>query len=350
MLSDALEAIKNQPELMALLFAISSGELEKVHTLVTDEGSKILNYKRPGWRSALLFAAQTGHANIVQYLIEECEMDINESDEEGLKALHLAADGGYTDVINVLFEHDELIKNCKDKEGRLPIHYAVQNGHFKAIELLVINGQDYKAGDNNGTTPLHLAAYFGHLSILDYLMKQEGVIANVLNRNGRTPLHLACEKGNMQVVEALILKYSANAKLEDYDNGITPLHLAAGFGHLDIVKFLCNENRCVIEAVDKRGHTPLFDACCQGHHDVEKYLFLEKNSDQNKKDKLELTPITIATHMRHKKESQLLTTQTSHNDSSVAASVIHVCALDKSVHVLHYMYSCTSSYLPFLLR
>ena len=348
MMSDAIEIMTNKPEVIALSIAILKGGLEVVRTLVEDEGSEILNYDRPGWNSALLFAAQAGHANIVQYLIEDCEMDINESDEEGHSALHLAADGGYTDVINVLFEHDELIKNCKDKHGRLPIHYAVQNGHFKATELLVEKGQDYKAVDNKGSTPLHLAAFFGLLSILDFLMKLDGVVVDVLDRHGGTPLHYACQEGSMQVVEALISKYSANAKLEDYDNGITPLHLAAGNGHLDIVKFLCNENRCVIEAVDKRGHTPLFYACCQGHHEVERYLVLEKNCDQNKKNIMGLTPVMIAKLMSNNKVSQSLTT--SHNDSSVAASVIHVCTLDKSVQVLHYMYSCTSRHLPFLLR
>ena len=350
MLSWFSNALESRPEVISLFFAISRGELEIVRTLVTDNSSEILNYRSPGWRSALLIAAQNGHVNIVQYLIDDCEMDINDTDEDGCSSLHFAAHDGYTDVINELFQHQELKKNYADKNGRLPIHYAAQNGHFKAVELLVINGQDYKAGDKKGSTPLHLAAYCGHLSILNYLMKQEGVVADVLNIHGRTPFHCACQEGSMQVVEALISKYSANAKLEDYEKGITPLHLAAGNGHLDIVKFLCNENRCVIEAVDKIGRTPLHAACSHGHHEVAKYLVFEKNCDQNKKDKMGLTPIAIATLMGHKNVFQSLTTQTSHNDSSVAASVIHVCALDKSVHVFHYMYSCTSRHLTFLLR
>lgn len=47
-----------------------------------------------------------------------------------------------------------------------------------------------KSKSNHGWTPLHLASYFGHKSMMELLL-DNGADINALNNDGDTPLHKA---------------------------------------------------------------------------------------------------------------------------------------------------------------
>jgi len=64
--------------------------------------------------------------------------------------------------------------------------YAAQ-GNVERIRLLAINGVDVSLGDYDLRTPLHLAACNGNTAVLEYLLKQDSVIVNAVDRFGGTP-------------------------------------------------------------------------------------------------------------------------------------------------------------------
>ena len=45
----------------------------------------------------------------------------------------------------------------KDKSGSTPLHDAAQGAHKEIVELLIANGADVNAKDEDGLTPLDLA-------------------------------------------------------------------------------------------------------------------------------------------------------------------------------------------------
>jgi ankyrin repeat protein len=61
--------------------------------------------------------------------------------------------------------------------------------------VLAENKVDLSVGDYDGRTPLHLAACSGHTSIIEYLLKNESVIVNAVDRFGGTPLDDAIRHG-----------------------------------------------------------------------------------------------------------------------------------------------------------
>lgn len=56
------------------------------------------------------------------------------------------------------------------------------------IRVLCMNGVDLATGDYDNRTALHLAAATNQLGVLEYLLKDPGVMVNAVDRFGGTPL------------------------------------------------------------------------------------------------------------------------------------------------------------------
>jgi ankyrin repeat protein len=72
--------------------------------------------------------------------------------------------------------------------------YAAE-GNVDKIRLLATNGVDVSLGDYDDRTPLHLAACNGNTAVLEYLLKQETVLVNAVDRFGGTPYEDALRHG-----------------------------------------------------------------------------------------------------------------------------------------------------------
>ena len=72
--------------------------------------------------------------------------------------------------------------------------YAAE-GSVEHIRLLATNGVDVSLGDYDDRTPLHLAACNGNTAVLEYLLKQDTVLINALDRFGGTPYEDALRHG-----------------------------------------------------------------------------------------------------------------------------------------------------------
>ena len=66
------------------------------------------------------------------------------------------------------------------------VEYAAK-GNVDHIRLLATNGVDVSLGDYDDRTPLHLAACKGNTAVLEYLLRQETVNVNAVDRFGGTP-------------------------------------------------------------------------------------------------------------------------------------------------------------------
>jgi len=101
----------------------------------------------------------------------------------------------------------------------------------------------------------------------------------------------ACMHGSLGPV--LELSKRADVHAVEEATGRTGLHKAAYWGHIDTIKFLVNELKVNVNAVDKEGDTPLHDAARFGHEDVVKFL-LAAGADPSIKNKNQLTAADVA--------------------------------------------------------
>merc|ERR1712054_323246 len=84
------------------------------------------------------------------------------ADSEGWTAIAFAANEGHAAMVeylaNVLLQKGMDLKEVVDFEGCSPMHYAASGGHVDAIKALVAKGFDVNAQDNEGMTPCMNAA------------------------------------------------------------------------------------------------------------------------------------------------------------------------------------------------
>jgi len=103
-----------------------------------------------GW-TPLMYAAESGHAEIVALLIE-AGANVYSENNDGATALHLAAEKGRTKVARILLKAGADF-DARDGEDRTPLYRAFDKRHGEIIELLqqaALKEADRKASVETG--------------------------------------------------------------------------------------------------------------------------------------------------------------------------------------------------------
>jgi len=132
------------------------------------------NYKQKSMKqvaNALREAAAGGKE--VNHIIEKYNEDIvNGTDAKGRTALMLAAEAGHVNTVNQLLEANAR-RDDKDYEGKTLLHYAAEAGQSNVIKHLQDISEFTKlftATNNNGDNALQSAASKGHIATVQMLL------------------------------------------------------------------------------------------------------------------------------------------------------------------------------------
>ena len=111
--------------------------------------------------------------------------------------------------------------NAADENGDTALHFATANNMIKMVKLLIKRGANVNVGDTDLQSPLHLSAKMGHKEITQILIRN-GANVNAENSGGGNPLHIALVAGengksHEEIIEMLIW------------NGNDINHIVAGF-------------------------------------------------------------------------------------------------------------------------
>uniref|UniRef100_A0A0E0LTS4 Uncharacterized protein n=1 Tax=Oryza punctata TaxID=4537 RepID=A0A0E0LTS4_ORYPU len=112
---------------------------------------------------------------------------------EGAGVLHLAAINGSMNVVRYLVETVQFDVDDLDKEGRTPLVSAVHSGRIGTVKYLLDHGANKDKAIEGGLTPLHSAAGLGDCKMVKLLLAK-GAYVDPLSDCG-TPLHLAATEG-----------------------------------------------------------------------------------------------------------------------------------------------------------
>ena len=206
-----------------IIIAARKGVLEDVVKLSTKFSEDVTTLSE-----TLVMACRMGHLNVVTWLIENTEADVNYK-------------GNYV----------ETEVNHKGKYTMTPLLAACYYGHFSIVKyfLHISRPPNVNIFDTLGDTPLIKSCFNSEIVISKYLIQTSiDIDVNIYNNEDNTalhytvwrnkkddsPLHKACKTNNVNEVLRQIYVCKHNINLQNND-GYTPLHLACIYGHRDIV-------------------------------------------------------------------------------------------------------------------
>lgn len=125
---------------------------------------------------------------------------VNQANSKGETPLMLAAIKGQLDAAKALIARGADV----NREGWTPLHYAVSvpsedGSDLKMVALLIEHHAYIDAASPNGTTPLMMAAQYGTRSAVQLLLK-EGADPKAKNQQGQTAIDFATRAERSEVV------------------------------------------------------------------------------------------------------------------------------------------------------
>ena len=214
-------------------------------------------------------SASEGRLDSLKLMIQK-GFDIKTRDSKQRTVLHYAAMGGHIDIVKYLVEDCQCDVDPLDYEGKTPLLRTVKFGHRDVISFLHSHGANLVKPSQTGWYPIHAAAKWGHYEIIDYLLINGVNIELAEGRDQRTPLYIACQFGNRDAVIFLI-NHGANPYAATGREGFTPLHIASFRNYAEIVELLLTVG--VDVNIQSKSHkTPLDSANMGNSIDVAKII------------------------------------------------------------------------------
>ena len=276
----------------ALQAAVVQGS-QAIVDLLVGHGAK-LDLVAGYYGSMLQAACLKGHIELVNYLLDEANLDPNSQGGYHGNSLQAACAMGHVEIVKVLLDP----KKAEVSELAPGGHYgsavmaATCAGSLKIIESLLDYTDDTEAMVNQRSpkygTPLQQAADLNRKDIVD-LFIGHGANINALgategntSQKDSSALANAARNGNQKIVSMLV-EMKAEADFSYSDNQFHLLHLAALHNMLDLAKYCverkCNMNMTTDQGVkyhqDQRKMTPLAIASAEGHIEIVKLLLGE---------------------------------------------------------------------------
>ena len=248
--------------------------------------------------TALMFASNKGHLDIVQMLLQsKAKPDLR--DKNGLTALFLAAMKGHYKIVQQLLECGAN-PNISNRHDMTPLFAAVHHlseqhfirkfkikeheqvdpeDFFKIIQLLTAQTNILVNANFHGCTSLHIASEHGCTDVVKLLL-QAGADPNIQTHGfERDEIvdNLSCLPSNI----LLHPQYKTDLLLNNFQAmfGFTALMFASDNGHSEIVQLLLNA-KATPDLQTENGETALYLAAEKGYPDIVQ-LLLEYGADPN---------------------------------------------------------------------
>lgn len=214
---------------------------------------------------SLFNAAAKNDYDLVKQIIDEKQVDINDTNEDGETSLLIASRKGHLPICELLINNGSNV-NDVNKHGETPLHLALR--HLPVCELLIHNGADINHKNIDEETPLLIASQLGNLLACELFIRNNADI-NSVDKYRQTSLHWASLKGHLSICELLIIN-GANVNYED-EYGRIPLHLASENNHFKVCKLLIRSG-ADINHNDNDNNTPIQPAMENKNYKIIKLL------------------------------------------------------------------------------
>ncbi|KAF3902576.1 Ankyrin-1 [Orbilia brochopaga] len=270
----------------ALYYAMAITDCEALLEELTERADSMDDFKDIG--DSFLRASENGFVNVVRLSLasgalvgEDNSPLINWKNQKAMTALHYAAEFGHRNIVSLLLEAEALVDEV-DNFGRTPLAMAAVAGEIDIVRVLLAAGADPSRRDNSDQTIIAQIAYDGkctsvHADIVEILLSR-GVDPNAIDDHHQTALHCAVLGVASDVAECLLRHLDIkDSKLRDV------LHFVArniSAGGLKIAKMLIDRGMNPLKE-NKEGLIPLHIASRCGNVAMLEMLWAVEPSSLN---------------------------------------------------------------------
>jgi uncharacterized protein len=149
-------------------------------------------------------ASAYGKTNLVAQWLDRQPALMNTFSPDGFTALSLASYFGQLETANFLVKHGADVNLVSTNSFQVaPLHAATAGKHYAIVELLLANGADVNARQQNDWVPLHSAAQHGDVKLIQMLMNA-GADTTPKTSDDKTALDLAIESKSAEAINLLL--------------------------------------------------------------------------------------------------------------------------------------------------
>ncbi|XP_056006019.1 E3 ubiquitin-protein ligase MIB2-like isoform X2 [Ostrea edulis] len=237
-------------------------------------------------------ACAKGNVSAVNQMIQK-KKDLVNSWYKNLTPLMVAGHTGHEDIVRLLLQNGANI-NAANDDGMTPLLVAIAGKEEGTAILLIKNKADVNVSNKNDRTAVHLAVDTGLFPVLKAVL-EAGASPNKQDVEGDTPLHDAIAKRSDRAVAILLSHPQINLKIVN-KRGQIPLMWAAFKDHDFAVERLVAKDPSLVNAKKNDGYTALHIAAINDHTDSANVLILKGKAQINAKNSQGLTPLHLAAH------------------------------------------------------
>ena len=263
----------------ALHMAVTRGAVSSVKRLIDASALNALAKRESLDIDAVDVSGQTAlmmaHSVEIVDLLLGAGANVHSRDPNGRDALSLAAERGHAEIVQSLLEGGANASLLDAGYKWSAIFFCCKHGHAAVIESLKPTESEVNVQDLGRCTPLFIAANRGHALAVKSLLAR-GADPTLQNRDGWLPLHAACSGLNRsaEILEMLVTAMlSSSAGVNELDrkdkSGNTALLLAAQRGFLGAIRVFANCRQISFHSRCRDGRNAAHWACTEKRGDLE---------------------------------------------------------------------------------
>lgn len=176
--------------------AACTGNIETIKSLI---GTVNINAQYDYGNTALLYAAQYGHSDLVSYLLQVPGIDVNMKNQYSWTAIMQAIDSGHENVVKILLQCAQVNINSQNAYGATPLIIAIQARQANILKILLqhpkinLNIQN-TAGDTALIEAVNIPAEIVDISMVKLLLEVPSLKINMQNHSGYTAYDCAKQR------------------------------------------------------------------------------------------------------------------------------------------------------------